>query len=115
MGKQREQSQAVIDDDGVAREIELAGEDHPTAVWREHPCAGRAQEVRAAMRLTSLAVEDAARAEGPVGNFRNRAEKCPFPQAGRRGRLPEAIQLGGLVPDARQDRRRWIDVRVVHA
>ena len=67
---------AVVDDHRIAGEVEIFREDDPSAAWRGDGGAGRAQEVRAAVRAPGLAVEDAARAEGAVGGLRHRTDEA---------------------------------------
>ena len=66
VGEHREQAEAVVNHDGVAGEVQVAGDDDAPGAGRVNRRAGRAQKVGAAMRGARLAVEDAARAERAV-------------------------------------------------
>src|SRR3989442_836184 len=92
MGEHREQSEPVVDDDGVAREIQLARDDDAAGIRRLNRRAARTQEIGATMRVARLAVEDAARAEGAVRGLRHRPHERlgPSPLAGRCG--PYALE-----------------------
>src|SRR5215467_13675033 len=56
MRKQRKQAKTMIDDDRIAREVQIAGQDDAAAVRRTHRCSGGAEEVCAAVRSTRLPV-----------------------------------------------------------
>src|SRR5262245_46650757 len=63
MRQRREHAETVVDDDGVAGEIEIARADHAPGIRRLDRRAARAQKVGAAVRTARFAVEDAAGAE----------------------------------------------------
>src|SRR5207247_4009772 len=65
-------------------------------VRRPNGRAGRAQEIGAAMSVSPLAVEDAARAEGAVRLLRNRPHERLVPQALAGRRFPHAVEQLGL-------------------
>src|SRR5258708_36416411 len=56
-------AQAVIDQDGVAREVELLGEHHAAALARVDRSAGQGGNIDAGVRRAWLAIQDAAAAE----------------------------------------------------
>src|SRR5262249_56641282 len=84
MRQHREHPEAVIDDHGVAGEVEIARADHASPVRRLDGGAGRAQKIGPAVRTSRLAIEDTARAEGAVGLAWNRTDERHGPEPLRR-------------------------------
>src|SRR6266542_5746772 len=67
VGQQRKDPEAVIDDNRVAGEVQVARHDHSAAVRGMNRCARGADEIGPAMWLARLAIEDASRAEATGG------------------------------------------------
>src|SRR5262245_41277151 len=103
----------MVDHDGVAGEIEIMCEHDASAVRRLNRSAGGTEKVGAAMRLTCLAVENAARAERPVCPTGYWSNEAGVPQAARLGLCPQLLDLRSFTLDASDDRRWWIDERVI--
>jgi len=89
--ERREQAEAVVDDDGVAGEVQRARDGDAAGVRREDDGAGRTEEVGAAVSVPWLAVEHAARAEGAVRRLRHRPHELLAPQPLGRRRLPDLV------------------------
>src|SRR5260370_35137956 len=90
-------------------------DDDAAAVGRANGCAGRTQEIAAAMRTSFVAVEDAARAEPAVGGARHRPGEGAVPQAFGRGRPPYRRELRGVAIDAREPAPGGGDERLAHS
>ena len=113
VGEHREQSEAVVDDDGVSRKVKGTSDDNPAGVRRmnRRPC--RAEEVGAAVGVARLAVEDAARAERAVRRLGDRPHEGPAPEPLGRGRLPRRREQRRLALDTRLLGWGWRDERLV--
>src|SRR3954454_20996560 len=103
MREHREQTQAVIDDDGVTGEVQVAGHRDVARIRCVNRRAGRTQEVGAAMCVARLAVEDATRSERTIGWFRYRPHEGSTPQSSR----------GRGVPGCLEERRFPLDARLL--
>src|SRR5205085_1658245 len=79
VGQEREQSEPVIEDDGVSGEVQISGEDDAARAWRADGRAGRTREIGAAVRASSLTVEDAPRAETAGGHAGDRRHETIGP------------------------------------
>src|SRR5258705_999364 len=101
MGEQRKHTEAVVDHDRVAREIEIPREHDTTAVRGMNGSARRAEKVGAAVRLPRLAVENAARAKCSVRPAWHRSKEACVPQPAWLGSHPELLELGRLPHDTR--------------
>src|SRR5205085_2591552 len=97
--EQRKERQAMVDEDGVAAEEQLAGDYDPSGVRRLDAGPRRAEEVGAGMRTARLAIEDAARPERAVGRLRHRTEKRRAPQPCRLGARVGVLQQRVLAFD----------------
>ena len=75
VGQHREKTQSVIDDDGVAAEIQLPSRDDATRVGGLDRCAAAAEKVGTAMRAARFPVEHTSGAEAAVGLAWNRPDE----------------------------------------
>src|SRR5262245_58649925 len=115
MREQRKEPHAVVDDDRVAAEVQLAGDRNSTGIRRRDAGARRAEEVGAGMRTARLAVEDAARPERAVGRLRYWTDERCGPQPCRLWAGVGVLQQRVLAFDPLEQLRRRIDERRVDA
>src|SRR5947207_15219775 len=115
VGQQRKNPEAVIDDEGVAGEVQVARHHHSAAVRGVNRCARGAEEIGPAMWLARLTVEDASRAEATGRTPGDRAHERVAPSSILRGLCPYAREVSSLAHDALQYRRRRIHNSIVDA
>src|SRR6185369_2095101 len=114
VGQHREQSQSMVDDDGISRKVKGTSDDNPAGVRRMNRRPRRAEEVGAAVRAARLAVEDAARAERAVRRLGDRPHEGLAPEPFRGGRLPRGRQQRRLPLYTRLLVGGWRDERFVY-
>src|SRR4030095_3222875 len=83
VSKQREDAEAVVDDDGVPGEIQVARDHDTAAVGSLDRCSRRRAKVRALMAARGLAVGDRQSPEAAGCRARNRRIEWPMPIAFR--------------------------------
>src|SRR5262245_14987058 len=114
VSEQRKDSEAVIDDDGIAGEVEVTSEHHAPAVRCKNGCPCRTQEVCAAVWLARFAVEDAPRPERAVGPPWNGSHEALDPQPVWYRVRPHMLEFGSFARDAGEQRSWRIHERVIN-
>src|SRR5207249_11139918 len=102
VGQQRKDPEAVIDDEGVAGEVQVARHHHSAAVRGVNRCARGAEEIGPAMWLARLTVEDASRAEATGRTPGDRAHEVVAPSSMLRGLCPSSSELSRRGHDSLQ-------------
>ena len=110
MRQQREHAEAVIDDDGVASEIEIPSQHDAARVWSVNGRPGGGTEIGALMTAGGLAVGDRQPAEGAVRCAWHWSIKGTAPQTfGRQNRKRIGHRLRFFL-DARELVLRWLTI-----
>jgi hypothetical protein len=114
MREHGEDTESVIDHDGVAGEVEITRQQDASAVWRMDGSGCRTQKIGAAVWLSRLAVENTARAERTIDAPWHGPDESAGPQPARFGLRPELLQLASLAPNTSKHRLWWVHEYVVN-